>query len=67
MRGLVLALNSSALFVGIAMGGAFAGCVSTRWGLEALPLASIGLSALAWVALTLTVPRGARGVPKPFC
>jgi len=65
MRGLVLALNSSALFVGIAVGGALAGGVSTRWGLDALPLASIGLSALAWVALTLTAPREARGTLVP--
>jgi DHA1 family inner membrane transport protein len=44
MRGLVLALNSSALFVGIAMGGALAGYVSTHWGLEALPWYQSGLA-----------------------
>lgn len=54
LRGLVLALNSSALFVGMAVGGTMASHVTALWGLKALPGVSIGLAAFAWVALQAT-------------
>src|SRR5476649_2523961 len=47
MRGLVLALNSTALFVGISVGAMLAGMVTAHWGLMALPLVSISLVLLA--------------------
>lgn len=50
MRGLVLALNSTALFIGISLGAMLAGMISAQWGLMALPLVSIGLALLAMLA-----------------
>lgn len=50
-RGLVLALNSSCLFIGMALGSSTAGKVAPLWGLDALPLVSIVMIALAFAAL----------------
>jgi predicted MFS family arabinose efflux permease len=50
MRGLVLALNSTALFVGISVGAMLASMVTAHWGLMALPLVSIGLALLAMLS-----------------
>ncbi len=47
MRGLVLALNSTALFIGISVGAMLAGMVTAHWGLMALPLTSIALALLS--------------------
>ena len=55
LRGLVLALNSSALFGGIAVGGFIAGQVVPRMGLMRLPLVSIGLAALSLLLLWLSM------------
>jgi DHA1 family inner membrane transport protein len=62
MRGLVLALNSSALFGGMAVGGYIAGQVVPALGLMALPLISIGLAVLGllllWASMRTTVRLG---------
>jgi DHA1 family inner membrane transport protein len=50
MRGLVLALNSTSLFIGISVGAMLAGMVTAHWGLMALPLTSIGLAFLAMLS-----------------
>ena len=55
LRGLVLALNSSALFGGIAVGGFIAGQVVPSMGLMRLPLVSIGLAALSLLLLWLSM------------
>lgn len=53
-RGLVLALNSSAIYVGMAAGSFTAGTLYPAFGLSSLPLASIGFLALAIAALALS-------------
>jgi DHA1 family inner membrane transport protein len=59
MRGLVLALNSSALFGGMALGGYIAGQVVPAWGLMALPLTSIALAAVSLFLLRTSMPKEA--------
>ncbi|WP_433287251.1 MFS transporter [Pseudonocardia sp. CA-142604] len=59
--GLVLSLNSSAIFVGAAVGGVVGGIVIGAGGLLALPLVSAGFS-LVVIALLLTLQRGRRSV-----
>ncbi|GAA3041396.1 MFS transporter [Pseudonocardia yunnanensis] len=59
--GLVLSLNSSAIFVGTAVGGMVGGIVIGAGGLIALPLVSAGFS-LVVIALLLTVQLGRRPV-----
>ena len=53
MKGLVLALNSAALFVGISLGAFVAGHVTQHYGLMVLPVCSIGLALLAALMLRL--------------
>jgi predicted MFS family arabinose efflux permease len=64
MRGLVLALNSSALFGGMAAGGYVAGRMVPVGGLMALPVVSIGLAAgcllLLWLSKRGTIRHAAR-------
>jgi DHA1 family inner membrane transport protein len=60
-RGLVLALNSSAIYVGMAAGSFTAGTLYPVFGLSSLPLASIGFLALAIAALALS----SRAAAKP--
>ncbi|GAA1215441.1 MFS transporter [Pseudonocardia alaniniphila] len=59
--GLVLSLNSSAIFVGTALGGMVGGIVIDAGGLLALPLVSAGFS-LVVIALLLTLQLGRRPV-----
>lgn len=58
-RGLVLALNASALYVGMSAGAFVAGQVATRVGLPWLPFASAALIATALGALALSRRRPA--------
>ncbi|MFS8049627.1 MFS transporter [Rhizobium sp. BR 314] len=60
-RGLVLALNSSAIYVGMAAGSLTAGTLYPLFGLSSLPLASIAFLALAFAALALS----SRAAAKP--
>jgi len=60
-RGLVLALNSSAIYVGMAAGSFAAGALYPVFGLSSLPLASIGFVAAAFAALALS----SRSAAKP--
>lgn len=60
-RGLALALNSAALYVGMAAGSFTAGALYPVFGLPALPLASIGFLACAFAALALS----SRSAAKP--
>lgn len=53
-RGLVLALNSSAIYVGMAVGSFTAGTLYPIFGLSSLPLASIGFLIFAFAALALS-------------
>ncbi|CDG84288.1 MFS transporter [Janthinobacterium agaricidamnosum] len=64
-RGLVLALNSSCLFIGMALGSSSAGKIAPRWGLDSLPLVSIGLILLAFAALGWS--RSARSARLAAC
>jgi DHA1 family inner membrane transport protein len=61
MRGLVLALNSSSLFGGMALGGYIAGKVVPVFGLMALPVVSIALAVLSLLLLRASM-RGDRKV-----
>lgn len=54
VRGLALALNSSAIYVGIASGSFAAGSLYPVFGLNALPLASVGFIATSLCALSLS-------------
>jgi DHA1 family inner membrane transport protein len=63
VRGLVLALNSSAIYVGMAAGSFVAGGLYPLFGLSALPLASVGFLALGLGALWLS--RRAAASPTP--
>jgi DHA1 family inner membrane transport protein len=54
IRGLVLALNSSGLFAGIAFGSFLGGRIAQASGLSSLPLVSLLLTALALAALTVS-------------
>lgn len=54
IRGLVLALNSSGLFAGIALGSFIGGRVAQASGVASLPLVSLLLTALALAALTVS-------------
>lgn len=67
-RGLVLALNSSALYVGMSAGSLLSGAVSARAGTATLPVASAGVLALALVALAVSRQAGrARGAAQAAC
>ncbi|WP_298493882.1 MFS transporter [uncultured Maritimibacter sp.] len=64
--GLVLALNASAIYVGMSLGSAVGGFVDAHYGLSALPLASAGLvlASLAILALSRRVaPSEAMAAP----
>jgi DHA1 family inner membrane transport protein len=63
VRGLVLALNSSAIYVGMSAGASAAAAVDAVYGLEALPWASAALSALALLMLVLSRRAVRRFVP----
>jgi len=54
LRGLVLALNASALYMGMSLGSFVAGQLSTHVGLGALPVASIAFTVAGLVALLLS-------------
>jgi len=54
IRGLVLALNSSGLFAGIALGSFLGGRVAQASGVATLPVISLLLTALALTALTIS-------------
>lgn len=54
VRGLVLALNSSAIYVGMAMGSFSAGGLTPSLGVAGLPLVSVGFLALSLMALQLS-------------
>jgi DHA1 family inner membrane transport protein len=60
-RGLVLALNSSAIYVGMAAGSFTAGTLYPVFGLSSLPLTSIGFLIFAFAALALS----SRAAAKP--
>jgi predicted MFS family arabinose efflux permease len=64
LRGLVLALNSSALYVGMAVGSFTAGSLYPVFGLGSLPLASVVFLVLSLGALGLS-RRTAAGQPAP--
>jgi DHA1 family inner membrane transport protein len=66
LQGLVLALNSSALFVGMAAGSFTGGWLASHAGLDAVPLASSVLAAAGAVLLATggTRVRCADGVPR---
>jgi MFS transporter, DHA1 family, inner membrane transport protein len=51
---LVLALNASALYLGMAVGSALAGLIFDRLGAAALPLASLALTALGLLAFLVS-------------
>lgn len=54
VRGLVLALNSSAIYVGMAIGSFAAGGLTPSLGIAGLPLVSVGFVALSLLALQLS-------------
>lgn len=54
MRGLLLALNSSAIYVGMSLGSFAAGTLHPLYGLGVLPVASVGFFVLALGALALS-------------
>jgi DHA1 family inner membrane transport protein len=54
LRGLVLALNASALYLGMSLGSFVAGQLSTHFGLGALPVASIGFTVAGLASLLLS-------------
>lgn len=54
VRGLVLALNSSAIYVGMAIGSFAAGSLTPLLGIAGLPLVSLGFVALSLLALQLS-------------
>ena len=56
-RGLVLALNASALYLGMAGGSLLAGAVSVRAGFALPPLVSAGLASASLLASGVTQPR----------
>jgi DHA1 family inner membrane transport protein len=62
VRGLVLALNSSAIYVGMALGSFTAGSLVPLVGLKALPLGSVAFLALSLAALWIS--RRSRGQPQ---
>lgn len=67
-RGLVLALNSSALYVGMSAGSLLSGVVSARAGIAALPVASAAVLALALAALAVSRQAGrVRGSAQAAC
>jgi predicted MFS family arabinose efflux permease len=66
MRGLVLALNSSALFGGMAGGACLAGRIVPIGGLMALPVVSIALAAACLLLLWIS-KRGAAPHPHRSC
>jgi DHA1 family inner membrane transport protein len=59
--GLVLALNSAAMYLGMSLGSWIGAGTFRRWGVEALPVASVFLMAVAMMALGLSrrAPEGA--------
>jgi DHA1 family inner membrane transport protein len=61
-RGLALALNSSAIYVGMAAGSFTAGALTPALGLVSLPLASAGFLACACGALVLSNRASARAM-----
>jgi predicted MFS family arabinose efflux permease len=54
LRGLVLALNASALYLGMSLGSFVAGQLSTHFGLTSLPVASIAFTLAGLVVLLLS-------------
>ncbi len=64
VRGLVLALNSSAIYVGMAAGSFAAGGLLPSLGVAGLPLVSVGFVALSLLALQLSRRAADSGAPE---
>lgn len=60
-RGMALALNASAIYLGSSLGSAIAGILDRRFGLLALPVGTIGLAAVAFAALAASMRAARRG------